>query len=336
MLTQAQAPASEELTDACGRAITYLRVSVTDRCNLRCVYCMPEEGIPLRPHVEILRYEEIERLVRVAVGLGVVHVRLTGGEPLVRAGIADLVRLLSAIPSLEELSMTTNGTRLAELAAPLAQAGLRRVNVSLDTLRPERYHTMTRCGNLADVLRGIEAARHVGLNPVKLNMVVVRGTNDDEVVDLARRTLDEGWNVRYIEVMPLGESAAAGEEYIPSHEIRRRIEAALGPLEPAELPGSGPARYWRLKGAPGAIGFISPLSEHFCAGCNRLRLTADGRLMPCLFSDLELDLRTPLRGGADDATLRALFLQALEIKPRGHRLAERQIPRGRCMSRVGG
>lgn len=325
-----------ELVDACGRAITYLRVSVTDRCNLRCVYCMPEEGVALRSHAEILRYEEIERVVRVAVEMGVMHVRLTGGEPLVRAGIADLVRLLTAIPGLDDLAMTTNGTRLAEFAAPLAQAGLRRVNVSLDTLRPERFHTMTRRGNLADVLQGLVAARVAGLSPIKLNVVVVKGINDDEVVDFARRTLDEGWHVRFIEVMPLGESANAGEEYVPSQEIRRRIEAALGPLEPTELAGSGPARYVRLAGAAGTIGFISPLSEHFCSACNRLRLTADGKLMPCLFSDLELDLRTPLRAGADDAALRNLFLQALAIKPRGHRLAERQIPRGRCMSRVGG
>ncbi|NLG26862.1 MAG: GTP 3',8-cyclase MoaA, partial [Chloroflexi bacterium] len=254
---------SEECRDACGRAISYLRVSVTDRCNLRCVYCMPEEGVALRPHAEILRYEEIERLVRIAVTLGVRHVRLTGGEPLVRAGIADLARLLTAIPGLEELSMTTNGTRLAELAAPLAEAGLRRVNVSLDTLRPERYSAITRCGELSDVLRGIEAARSAGLEPVKLNTVVVRGTNDDEVVDFARRTLDEGWHVRFIELMPVGEGVTPGDEYVPSSEIREHIEAALGPLEPAELPGSGPARYLRLAGAPGTLGFISPLTEHF-------------------------------------------------------------------------
>lgn len=327
---------SDESRDACGRAISYLRVSVTDRCNLRCVYCMPEEGITLRPHAEILRFEEIERLVRIAVGLGVAHVRLTGGEPLVRAGLADLTRQLAAVPGLQDLTMTTNGTRLAEFAAPLAQAGLRRVNVSLDTLRPERFRRMTRCGELSDVLRGIEAARVAGLNPVKLNMVVVRGTNDDEVVDLARRTLDEGWHVRYIELMPLGEGVTPGDEFVPSHEIRERIEAALGPLEPAELTGSGPARYLRVPGAPGTLGFISPLTEHFCAACNRLRLTADGRLMPCLFSDLELDLRGPLRSGADDADLRTLFQQALAIKPRSHHLAEHSIPRGRCMSRVGG
>ncbi len=322
--------------DACGRTISYLRVSVTDRCNLRCVYCMPAEGIALRPHAEILRFEEIERLVRIAVGIGVVHVRLTGGEPLVRAGIADLTRMLADVPGLEDVTMTTNGTRLADLAVPLVAAGLRRVNVSLDTLRPERYRRITRCGELSDVLRGVEAARNAGLNPVKLNMVVVRGTNDDEVVDMARRSVDEGWHVRYIELMPMGDGVTPGEEFVPSQEIRERIEEALGPLEPATVSGSGPARYLRVPGAPGTLGFISALSNHFCATCNRLRLTADGKLMPCLFSDLELDVRGPMRSGADDDTLRRIFEQALAIKPLSHHLAEHCVPRGRCMSRVGG
>ncbi len=323
--------------DSLHRPISYLRVSVTDRCNLRCVYCMPEEGIPLQSHEDILRYEEIARLVRVAVGLGITKVRLTGGEPLARAGLVGLVRMLAGIPGLEDLAMTTNGTLLAGQAVALAEAGLKRVNISLDTMRPDRLRTITRRGRLEDVLAGINAAQQAGLTPTKINMVVVRELNDDEVVDFARRTLTDGWHVRFIEVMPLGQGmCGAAGEYVPTGETRAMIEEALGPLQPAALMGNGPARYWRLARAEGTIGFISPLSEHFCALCNRLRLTADGRLLPCLLSDGEIDLRRPLRQGADDEALRELFLQAIAAKPEGQRLGERVIPRGRLMSRTGG
>ncbi len=282
--------------DAYERPIQYLRVSVTDRCNLRCVYCMPEEGVPLLAHEEILRNEEIVRIVRIAVELGFSHIRLTGGEPLVRRGIVNLVADLARIPGLDDLSMTTNGVLLKDHAEALARAGLRRVNISLDTLRPERFRRITRWGDLEDVLEGRKAALAAGLRPVKINVVVVRGLNDDEVVDIARLTLEPDWHIRFIEVMPLGAGIHwAGDGVVPSAEIRHRIEAALGPLTPVYGDvGVGPARYYRLPGAEGTIGFISAVTEHFCHYCNRLRLTSDGRLLPCLLSSATIDLRTPL------------------------------------------
>ena len=307
--------------DGLERTIRYLRVSVTDRCNLRCRYCMPEEGVPSLLHEQILRLEEIARLVGVAATLGISRVRLTGGEPLVRHNIAKLVEMIAATAGIGDLSMTTNATLLAPMAQGLARAGLQSVNISLDTLRPERFRDITRRGELADALAGIEAAHMAGLEPVKVNTVVVRGFNDDEVVELARRSLVEGWHMRFIEVMPLGEEAWLNQKrYVSSEETRSQIEEALGPLEPAELDGNGPARYWRLAGAQGTIGFISAVSQHFCASCNRLRLTSDGRLMPCLFSDLEYDLRTPLRANADDKALRQVILDAIAHKPTGHSL----------------
>ena len=325
------------LVDRHGRRVTYLRVSVTDRCNFRCLYCMPEDGVPSKPHGDILRYEEIARLVRVAASLGISKVRLTGGEPLVRAGIVDLVRMLAAIPGIEDLALTTNGALLAPQAASLAAAGLRRVNVSLDTLRADRFERITRRGRLQDVLDGIAAARRVGLNPVKVNAVVIRGLNDDEVVDVARRSLSDGWHVRFIEVMPLGEGSHwSGDGYVPAHETRARIEAALGPLQ-AEAPDMrGPARTWRLPRAEGSIGFISPVSEHFCGYCNRLRLTADGRLLPCLLSDTEVDVRGLLRAGAGDDELAAALAAAVAAKPAGHNLRQGALPSGRPMSGIGG
>lgn len=324
--------------DAYARPIQYLRVSVTDRCNLRCVYCMPEEGVPPLSHYDVLRYEEIVRIVRVAVEMGFVHVRLTGGEPLVRKGIVGLVEQLAAIPGLDDLSMTTNGILLARYAEPLARAGLSRVNISLDTLQPERFGQLTRWGRLEDVLEGREAALAAGLSPVKINTVVVRGMNDDEVVDLARLTLEPDWHIRFIEVMPLGQGVLwSGDGVVPSAEIRARVEAALGTLSPVPAEaGAGPARYYQLPGAKGTLGFISPVTEHFCQACNRLRLTSDGRLLPCLLSDMSIDLRTPLRAGADDEILRAIFQQAIIAKPRGHHLAETELPQALPMSQIGG
>ncbi|MGQ9554568.1 MAG: GTP 3',8-cyclase MoaA [Anaerolineae bacterium] len=325
------------LRDGYNRSINYLRVSVTDRCNLRCLYCMPEQGISLKRHEDILRYEEIVRLVRVAAELGIVKVRLTGGEPLVRPGIAELVHMLAEVPDIDDLSLTTNGMLLASQAQALAAAGLKRVNVSLDSLRDERFHAITRRGRLADVLTGMRAAQEAGLTPVKINMVVIRGVNDDEVVDFAYRTLTDGWHVRFIEIMPLGEGAhCSGNGYVPTAEIRSTIEAALGSLEPGKQDMRGPARYWRLPGALGTIGFISPISEHFCHYCNRLRLTADGHLLPCLLTEGEIDVRTALRAGADDAVLRQLFLRAIAAKPVGHHLDEQAAPEGRLMAGIGG
>jgi cyclic pyranopterin phosphate synthase len=324
--------------DNFNRPISYLRISITDRCNLRCVYCMPPEGVSWRLHHEILRYEEIKLIVRAAASLGISKVRLTGGEPLVRLGFVEFVRMLARIPGIDDLAMTTNGTLLAQYAAELAQAGLKRVNVSLDTLQHERFRQITRRGDLATVFEGIYAAREAGLVPLKLNTVVVRGLNDDEVVDFARLTLEGDWHVRFIEWMPLGTNTAwASDGYVSVGEVRRRIEDALGKLVPAKVRvGNGPARYYRLSGAVGTIGFISPISEHFCYQCNRLRLTADGRLRPCLLSDYEIDLRTPLRQGADLAEIRELLIRSIRAKPDRHHLDESVSPRERAMSEIGG
>jgi len=324
--------------DNFNRPISYLRISVTDRCNLRCVYCMPPEGVPWRSHGEILRYEEIELIVRAAASLGISKVRLTGGEPLVRLGFVELVHMLARIPGIDDLAMTTNGTLLAQYAAELAEAGMKRVNVSLDTLKQERFRQITRQGDLATVLEGIAAAKKAGLLPLKVNTVVVRDLNDDEVMDFARLTLGDDWHVRFIELMPLGANTAwAGDGYVSIYEVRRRIEDALGELAPAKVGvGNGPARYYRLPEGVGTIGFISPVSEHFCYQCNRLRLTADGRLRPCLLSDYEMDLRTPLRQGADLAEIRELLIRSIRAKPERHHLDESIAPRERAMSEIGG
>jgi cyclic pyranopterin phosphate synthase len=324
--------------DDFGRAINYLRVSVTDRCNLRCIYCMPAEGIRKQSHAEILSYEEIELIIRAAAELGISKVRLTGGEPLARLGVVDLVRTIAAMPGIDDLSMTTNGTLLARYAEALASAGLRRVNVSLDSLHADRFAQITRRGRLADVWAGLAAAEAAGLAPIKINMVVVRGLNDDEVGDFARRTLSAAWHVRFIELMPIGPSASwTGGGTVPIPEIRARIEAEVGPLAAVHGPsGSGPARYYQLPGAEGTIGFIGAQSEHFCTTCNRLRLTADGRLRPCLMNDREIDLRGPLRAGADLVEVERLLTQAIQVKPQRHRLGEALSPRDRTMAQIGG
>ncbi|MGD9028316.1 MAG: GTP 3',8-cyclase MoaA [Anaerolineae bacterium] len=328
--------------DAYNRPISYLRISVTDRCNLRCIYCMPEEGVPWRPHDEVLRYEEIEVVVHAAAELGISKVRLTGGEPLVRLGVVDLVHKISRIPGVDDLAMTSNGVLLARYAHDLANAGLHRVNISLDTLDAERFRQITRCGDLVDVLAGIEAARQVGLRPIKINTVVIRGMNDDEVVDLAARTLEASWwNIRFIELMPVGNGGLMPDQWerrvVTAQEVRRRVEAELGDLVPAKMSaGGGPARYYRLPGAKGTIGFITPISEHFCYRCNRLRLTADGQLRACLLSDQEVDLRTSLRRGANVDQIKALIVDGINRKPRRHHLSEHVHPPGRAMSEIGG
>jgi len=325
--------------DNFGRPINYLRVSITDRCNLRCVYCMPPEGVSHRDMREILTFEEIETVVRAAAELGISKVRLTGGEPLVRLGVVDLVGMLAQVPGVDDLSMTTNGTLLAGTAAALAQAGLNRVNISLDTLRPDRFERITRRGQLDDALAGIEAAKAAGLNPVKVNMVVMRGFNEDEVVEFARLTVDEGWHVRYIEMMPIGSGSAwSAETCVPISEIQQWITDAMGPLRPAKMKqGNGPARYYRLpNAAEGTIGFISPITEHFCHACNRLRLTADGRLRPCLLANTELDLRAVLREDGGLESVRRSLQEAIHLKPPKHHLEENAAPQGRTMSEIGG
>jgi cyclic pyranopterin phosphate synthase len=322
------------LSDSFQRPINYLRVSVTDRCNLRCIYCMPSAGIPLLPRSEILRFEEIETVARVAAGLGIDKLRLSGGEPLVRAELCHLVHMLSQIEGINDLSLTTNGTLLRRYAIALKQAGLKRVNVSLDTLSRERYHHITGSDRLADVLDGIEAAKEAGLEPVKVNMVVMRGMNDDEVLRFARLTIEQGWHVRFIELMPFDQTMRL--QFVPTPEIQERL-LTLGALEPC-LPhhGNGPAKYFRFPGAEGTVGFISPLSEHICFNCNRLRLTADGRLRPCLLSDEEVDLREPLRQGASPRRLSRLIRRAVASKPERHRLQEGELPNRRPMCQVGG
>jgi cyclic pyranopterin phosphate synthase len=322
--------------DSYGRHLHYLRVSLTDACNLRCVYCMPEE-ITFRPPASLLQDDEVVTLVRVAASLGVDKIRLTGGEPTVRRGLVDLVRRIRAVPGIRRVAMTTNGLRLVELARPLAEAGLAQVNISIDSLDPERFREITRRGVLDDVWRGIAAAEAAGLR-LKLNCVVTLGFNDDEVVELARLTQTNPWEVRFIELMPLGSVADFQQsQVVSSAETRARIEAALGPL--GLVPGYNghdPARPYRLPGAVGQLGFISSVTEPFCHGCNRLRLTADGRLRLCLLRDDEVDFLAPLRAGADFETLRRLMAEAAYRKPWGHRLEENDIARSREMSQLGG
>jgi cyclic pyranopterin phosphate synthase len=325
------------LCDSFQRPINYLRISVTDRCNLRCVYCMPVGGIRQMSHRDILSYEEICTVVRAAAELGINKVRLTGGEPLVRLGLPTLVKMLRQVEYLDDISLTTNGTLLGQYAAELKDSGLDRVNVSLDTLKPDRFKTITRSdANLSDVLAGIEAAKSVGLNPVKINMVVMAGINDGEVLDFARKSIGEGWHVRFIEFMPTAGVGNANLHFVPVSDIKRQLEH-LGELEPC-LPslGNGPARYFRFPDSQGSIGFISPISEHFCFRCNRLRLTADGKLRCCLLSDEEVDLKQPLRCGVGSAELRGLIEAAAAKKPLRHQLAEGRLPLDRTMTQVGG
>ncbi|MEN4010991.1 MAG: GTP 3',8-cyclase MoaA [Bellilinea sp.] len=328
------------LFDAFGRQITYLRISVTDRCNFRCVYCMPPEGVKPLTHDHVLRYEEIARFVSVAAANGIRKVRITGGEPLVRAGISEFVRMIAAIDGIQEISMTTNAMLLEQNAAALAQAGLKRVNISLDTLQEDKFRRITRGGSLDAVWRGIEAAERHGLTPIKVNTVIMRGINDDEIVDLARLTLERTLNMRFIELMPIENQRSWGEgfpppesTFMPVEEVKARL-LPLG-LQPVDATNdSGPAIPYRLKGGKGTLGFISPLSEqHFCQRCNRMRLTADGNLRPCLMSGLEIPVRPALRAGGP---VLPLLEEAVEKKPARHLLAEHISPNGRCMIQIGG
>jgi len=325
------------LSDSCQRPINYLRISVTDRCNLRCMYCMPAEGVYLMSHRDIMTYEEICTIARAAVELGIDKVRITGGEPLIRSGLPELIKMLTRIDNMDEISLTTNGTMLSHYAAELKSAGLRRVNVSLDTLNPEKFKAITRSSNsLGDVLEGIEVARSVGLNPVKINTVVMAGINDDELLDFANKTITEGWHVRFIELMPVVDEEAIASQFVSVNEVRQCLEQ-LGELEPClTSAGNGPAKYFRFPHARGTIGFITPVSEHFCFKCNRLRLTADGKLRLCLLSDDEVDLKQPLRGGISSAGLKELIKEAVVRKPLRHHLADGGPPKDRPFSQVGG
>jgi len=323
--------------DRFGRKIHYLRISLTDHCNLRCVYCMPED-MKFRPNAEMMQDDEVLLLTRLFADIGFDKIRLTGGEPTVRLNIVDIVRGIAAIPGIHSLSMTTNGVLLSKLAGPLAAAGLDRVNVSLDTLDPAKFKRITRWGKLEDVWKGILTAEQSGLKPLKLNAVVVRGFNEEDVTELARLTLDHPWQVRFIEMMPFaGATDLQIGQRVTEAEIRARIEQTLGPLEivnGGELDGE--ARLFHVSGAQGNVGFISSVTVPFCASCARARLTSDGILRTCLLREHEIDLLTPLRGGASQDELRKMLLDALWEKPWGHGLAEGEFALDRVMSEIGG
>lgn len=326
-----------QLTDSFGRTLNYLRISLTDACNLRCVYCMPED-MRFMPKSHLLTDAEILKLADIAVGMGVTRIRLTGGEPTIRPELADLVRGLAALPGLQDLAMTTNALTLDQLAAPLKKAGLDRVNISLDTLDAEKYRTLTRWGEIADVWRGVEAAERAGLRPVKFNSVVVRGLNDgQDMLDLAELTLEREWEVRFIEMMPFDEISDFQQSNVVSfREMRQRIEAHFGPLEEAGYDFVDPSRPFRIPGAAGTLGFISSVTEPFCQGCGRLRLTADGKLRLCLLKEDEVDLITPLRSGASRGELESIMWTGAYGKPWGHDLAQGEFAENRAMNQLGG
>jgi cyclic pyranopterin phosphate synthase len=326
------------LKDSYGRKIEYLRLSITDRCNLRCRYCMPEEGVESVGHSGVLSYEELLRIAAAAARLGVRKIRVTGGEPLVRKGVVGFVKQLADLPEHPEITLTTNGLLLGELAADLKRAGLSRVNVSLDTLREDRFEQITRRSGLQRVLDGIHRAAAVGLVPLKINMVPIRGVNDDEIIDFGRLTLEHPWEVRFIEFMPV----SGGLGYGPGHrfsaqEIMTELES-LGSLTPVERRGPvGPARLFRYHESRGRIGVIPAVSSHFCGECNRLRVTADGRIRPCLLCSDELDIREALRLNASDADLEELLRAAVAAKPKQHRVGEKDYREGsRGMQQIGG
>jgi cyclic pyranopterin phosphate synthase len=316
---------------------------------------MPPQGIEWKARSQILSYEEIVTVVRAAAGLGIRKIRLTGGEPLVRPDVERLVEMIAAVPGIVDVSMTTNAVLLDRRAETLARAGLRRVNVSLDTLRADRFERITRFGHMQDVWRGLQAAERAGLVPIKLNAVVVRGMNDDELADFAALTFEHAWHVRFIELMPISNEGdwgehlpPPGERLVTADEMQAQVAERLGNAElfaqsarlsPSEVSGNGPARVFRLPGAKGTLGFITPVSQHFCPTCNRLRLTADGKLRPCLLADGEVDVMAALRAkhaGASDQELQALLRRAVENKPEGHRLSEAMAPHERVMAQIGG
>jgi len=323
------------LQDAFGRSIEYLRISITDRCNFRCTYCMPTAGLPWLPKTDILRYEEIADVVRQLAPLGLRRLRITGGEPTLRPALDRLVAMLRAIPGIQDIALSTNGVRLAEMAPTLAAAGLDRVNISVDSLQPERIAAIARRDLGFDPRAALLAAERAGLTPVKINVVIMRGVNDDEIEAFARLTMEDPWHVRFIELMPVGEMQdVAWERVVPSDEIVERL-SRVAPLFADEGPakGNGPATYHRFVGAPGTVGVITPMSHTYCGSCNRVRLTADGRLRTCLFGDHEVDLRTPLRAGSP---LEPYFRRALAEKPREHALLQLQVGGLRALSQVGG
>jgi GTP 3',8-cyclase len=323
--------------DSYGRRIDYLRISLTDRCNLRCVYCMPEIGMKYMPKPELLTTAELLLVVRAAAAAGFRKIRLTGGEPTLRPDIVEIVGEIKRTAGITHVAMTTNALRLGQLAQPLKDAGLDRVNISIDTLNAEKFRTMTRGGSFEKVWAGIAAADDAGLLPLKLNAVVVRGMNDDEVTDLAALTLKYQWEMRFIEVMPLtGVAGLAEEGVVSTAELITKIEARFGTLETYGQDPSDPARRYRIPGARGKLGFISAVTDPFCSTCNRMRLTSDGRLHLCLLRDDEVDLRAAIRGGAVQSEIEQIIRHAVYIKPWGHGLPEGVLPQLRGMSELGG
>ncbi len=327
------------LIDPHHRRIDYLRISVTDRCNLACVYCKPRGEMKMLEHRDILTYEEIQRVVSVAVRLGISRVRVTGGEPLVRRGIVNFIASLQRVNGIEDISLTTNGVLLPDMIEALKEAGKPRLNISLDSLNAARFHKITGSNNWYEVWRGINRAEELDFFPLKLNMVPVHGLNDDEVVDFARLTLERRLHVRFIEFMPIGaKDRWHKDECVSSDQVRAAIEREFGPLVPfTSSLSAGPSANFQIPGALGVIGFISPISRHFCGSCRRLRLTADGKVRPCLLSDKEVDIKSPLRNGCDDAELERLLNHALKIKPERHHISE--FEPGcfrRTMSKIGG
>ena len=327
--------------DAFNRVINYLRISLVDRCNLRCIYCMPPEGIRFLPNEDLLTPREIELVVQAAVTVGFHKFRLTGGEPTLRLDLAEIVERVTNIPGVDDLALTTNGLLMRTLADPLKRAGLKRINVHLDSLNPDVVRRQMRWGSLERIWEGIAAAEAVGLTPIKLNAVVLRGYNDREVADLAGLTLEHGWHVRFIESMPLGPGTCATlavQRYVSNGDTRALIERELGPLYELERRDmSDESRNFRLNGAPGVIGFISPVSEPYCGSCNRMRLTADGKFHMCLLNDDELDVRKLLRrGDSTAAEVAQILVRAVENKPFGHRLAEGHSTQRRLMVQIGG
>ncbi len=326
----------EPMHDSYGRRINYLRISLTDACNLRCVYCMPEH-MTFMPRNQLMTKDELLFLVRVGASLGVNKIRLTGGEPTIRPDIVELVQAIAATPGIRDLAMTTNGVLLDKLARPLAEAGLNRVNISIDTVEPYKFHHITRWGELDDVWRGIRAAEEAGLHPIKLNCVVVRNFNENDIAELARLTIDNTWEVRFIEMMPFGEVTDFQQvNVVTFQEMRERVESVFGPLEEASYDYVDPSRPFRIPNAKGTLGFISSVTEPFCQGCGRVRLTADGKLRLCLLRDDEVDLLTPLRDGAGFEEMRALMRDGAYHKPWGHGLGQGVIAETRAMNQIGG
>lgn len=328
------------MKDDFGRIIDYLRISLTDRCNFRCRYCMPSEGVDMLNHNDILTFEELIRLTEISVGLGVSKVRLTGGEPLVRKGITSFIRRLSSIEGIDNISMTTNGSLLEDLADELKNSGLNRLNISLDTVDREKFHRITRTDGLDKVLKGISAAKKAGFYPIKLNTVAVRGINDDEILDLAEYAAREGLILRFIEQMPF--TADDQTTFMPAAEVlkilNRRYGSARELVDENRLisAGSGPAALYRFNNEGLTVGFITPVSNHFCSSCNRLRITADGKLKPCLLSEEEIDLKSILRNGSSDSVIRKILMDTICGKPEKHNLDENGITGKRGMSKIGG